>query len=139
MWAYDTASGQWAERGFWNEGVGIFTRHRAQYHTFNFGKHLVLDPTNGNVYEQSTFIFNDFGNPLRRVRRAPHVSVEQEWQFHYSMQLDVETGLANFPGTEAPTSYLMLDDGGQARNFSVAKAVLQAPLSDPSAGYHSYQ
>jgi hypothetical protein len=37
---------------------------------------------------------DDIGNPIRRLRRAPHISSEQEWIFHHQMQVDLEPGLA---------------------------------------------
>jgi hypothetical protein len=136
MWVLDTATGQWAERGFWNVGAAVFTRHRAQYHTFNFGKHLVLDPTTGNIYEQSTAFFTDFDHPLRRVRRAPHISTEQQPLLHRKLQLDVETGLDSYSFLEAPTIVPMVDALNRCRDFSMAEGgIIQAPLnpiSDPN-------
>lgn len=108
-WVYDVATGQWHERGFWNAAAGIYTAHRAQYHTFNFGKHLVGDPTTGNIYQMSIRFLTDFGNPIRRQRRAPHISQEQEKTFHYKLQLDMEVGL----GALNPSSvFLQASDGG---------------------------
>jgi hypothetical protein len=43
-WVYDTATGEWHQRGFWNAATAQFRMHRAFCHTFNFGLHLVGDP-----------------------------------------------------------------------------------------------
>lgn len=108
-WVYDVATGMWHERGFWNTQTGTFNAHRGQYHTFAFGKHLVSGPKNGIIYQMSINIFNDFGNSIRRVRRAPHISSEQEWIFHSQLQVDAETGL----GSGTPQFMLRWsDDGG---------------------------
>lgn len=109
---YDTATGLWTDWGYWNLQQGVFTRHRGQYHTFNFGKHLVLDPTTGLVYEQSSQVYTDNGNPLRRERRAPHISNEQQWMLHTQLQVDVEVGLGTVPpfqGNQPATSYYLQD------------------------------
>lgn len=122
-WVYDAAVGQWHERGYWNLIPAKFTQHRAMFHTFNFGMHLVGDPTTGNVYQMSipvsvgsTYQFvTDNGNPIRRLRRAPHISQEQEWLFHQQLQVDVETGLGPVPalqGTGITTTFYLADSTG---------------------------
>jgi len=138
-WVYDAATSMWHERGFWNEQAGVFTQSRAGFHTFNFGIHLVGDPTTGAVYQQSTTIYSDFGNPIRRLRRAPHFSNEQSRIFHSELQLDLEVGLGpTFPGSATPTIYPMVDAAGSLRSFQMGEnGVLQAPLNpagDPSTG-----
>jgi hypothetical protein len=99
----------WHERGFWNTMSGTFTQHTAQYHTFNFGKHLVGGSTNGVLYQMSIAFTDDFGNVIRRVRRAPHISNEQEWIFHQQLQVDFEVGLGSFPNPSAGPSYILQD------------------------------
>ena len=112
-WVYDVATGQWAERGFWNVQPGRFNRHRAAFHTFNFGMHLVGDPTVGAVYQMDITILNDFGNPIRRVRRAPHISKEQKRIPHASLQVDVEVGIGpNLQGNLPATFFYVTDANG---------------------------
>jgi hypothetical protein len=139
MWVYDAATSQWHERGYWNEVTGKFTLHRAQFHTFNFGQHLVGDPTTGSVYQMAipqlvgtTYQFvTDFNNPIRRLRRAPHISQEQEWIFHHQLQVDVETGVGPVPplqGTGTPTIFYLADANGvvwavQVNDLGVLQAI----------------
>jgi hypothetical protein len=136
-WDYDAATGMWTQLGFWNAQAGIFTRHRGQYHLFLFGMHLVGDPTVGDVYQQSITIYSDFGSAIRRVRRAPHISNEQTFIFHHSLQVDVETGLHTFAdkdnhGSAAPTIISILDAGGGVRSFGIGEnGIIQAP-SNPA-------
>lgn len=129
-WCYDIATGTWFQKGFWNGQRGGFTMHRAFCHTFNFGRHLVGDPTTGAVYQQSMTLLNDFGNRILRVRRTPHVAKEQYRISHYEMQVDVETGLGpQFQGKDIPTIIPMLDVSGACRNLQVAEnGILSAPL-----------
>lgn len=129
-WLYDVATGTWSQRGFWNVVPGIFTMHRAFCHTFAFGMHLVGDPTTGAVYQQATNIFSDFGNPIRRIRRTPHVAKEAARIFHQELQIDVETGIGpTFQGTAIPTRIPVLDANGILRQVQIDEnGVLQAPL-----------
>jgi len=132
MWLYDAMTGMWHQRGFWVESVGQFRAAHYQNHMFAFGKHLVGDWQSGNVYQMSIPVaagtgwdfVTDAGNPIRRVRRAPHVSKEQKKQFHVELQIYVETGLGPIPplldGNNNPRDpQLMLswsDDGGHVFN-----------------------
>lgn len=139
-WVYDCATQAWHERGFWSVGGGNgkFLQDRAGFHTFNFGLHLVGDPTTGAVYQQSTNILSDFGNPIRRVRTAPHLSNEQVRTFYSELQLDIENGLATFPGTDVSTVIPVLDAAGVLRNFLIEEGgILAAPVTpggDPTNG-----
>ena len=130
-WCYDIATGQWLQKGFWNSQTAAFTMHRAFCHTYNFGMHLVGDPTTGAVYQQSSSIFSDFGNPIRRVRRAPHVAKEESRIFHYELQVSLETGLGpQFQGSAVPTIIPMLDANGALRSLQMGEnGILQPPLN----------
>jgi hypothetical protein len=136
-WVYDCATQTWGQRGFWNAQAGVYTQSRAGFHTFNFGMHLVGDPTTGAVYQQAASIFSDFGNVIRRVRTAPHISKEQGRVFYSRLQVDVETGIGpTFQGATVPTVFPILDAAGALRNFQMGEnGILQAPLNpagDPS-------
>jgi hypothetical protein len=136
-WIFDAITGLWHERGYWNQQGGVFTQTRAGFHTFNFGIHLVGDPTTGLVYQQSIAIYSDNGNPIRRLRRSPHTSNEQSRIFHTELQVDVEVGLGpSSPGKATPVNFPMLDAAGNLRQLKMGEnGILQAPLfptGDPS-------
>lgn len=82
-WVYDVATQLWHERS----GALIS-------HSFAFGKHLVGDAKLGILYEMSIDFLDNDGTPLRRVRRAPHISAENNWIFHHELRIDMEVGLA---------------------------------------------
>jgi hypothetical protein len=115
-WAYDTATGMWHERAYWNISTGLFSAHKSANHAFAFSKHLIGDPGSGNIYQQSIPIASgsawkfadDFGNPIKRIRRAPHVGLEFKRMFYSELHVDVETGL----GPQPP----LLDGAGNARD-----------------------
>lgn len=96
-WVFDAATNMWHERDHWMPATGTSSAHLSQGHTFNFGTHLISDWNSGAIYAQSINTFADNGGPIRRVRRAPHISTEQQWIFHHYMQVDVETGLGPQP------------------------------------------
>lgn len=129
----DVSNGSWHRRGYWSvvQGNGTFTQSRSGFHTFNFDAHIVLDPTNGNVYQQSINFVSDAGNPIRRVRRFPHISNEQAWQFHTRLWLDVEVGLGpTLQGSLPPTTYQLVDAGGAVRTVQISETgIIEAPVN----------
>lgn len=91
-WVYDVASGEWHERTWLNPATGQPEGHLAISHTFAFGRHLVGDRRNGNIYQMNIGFVDDDGYPIQRLRRAPHISTEQYRIRHHQLQIDVEAG-----------------------------------------------
>ncbi len=110
-WVYDVATQQWHERGYWNAGTGSYWASLAGTHTFAFNQHLVGDWQSGNIYSMSIYNYQDNGEPIRRMRRAPHISTEQTRIFHDFMQIDVEAGDGPIPP--------LLDGAGNPRGPQV--------------------
>ena len=111
-WVYDVATQMWHQREFWNSATGQNTAHRSCSHAYCFGQHLVGDWASGNVYQMSITQTMDFGNLIKRIRRAPHISNENEWMFYQSLQIDMEVGLTPsqlLPGQAPPTYYVLAD------------------------------
>lgn len=134
-WVYDAAMGMWHERAFWDAATGVFTAHRSQCHTFNFGKHLVGDWASGNIYNMSPTLYTDFGNPLRSLRRSPYISTEDKWTYFSQLQIDIEAGVGPQPplldgqgNPRAPQVMLSWFDGGSRKQSN------EYPLSFGMAG-----
>lgn len=110
-WVFDAATGMWHERAFWNSAAAIYQVWRARYHQYIFGKHIVGDPASPNLYSMSVSTFQDFGNAIRRYRRAPPIATEGEWIFHHRLRLLLEVGM----GPQPP----LLDGAGNPRGPQV--------------------
>ena len=117
-WDYDAATGLWHERAFLNSD-GTFSAHRSWNHAFvqQTNQHLVGDWNSNVIYQMAIPSSNgsagwnfatDFGNPIQRLRRSPHINLEKEWVFHHEMQVDLEAGLGPIPP--------LLDGSGNARD-----------------------
>lgn len=104
-WVYDVATGVWHERGFWNSNTGVYQAALPQCHTYNFGFHLVGDRASGSIYKMGLPIVQgggwnfvtDNNKPIRRLRRAPYISKEEQWMFYNYFQLDMSTGVGPQP------------------------------------------
>ncbi len=112
-WVYDCATNLWHQRGSWNTAKSQFDQHKAKFHCYAWGKHLVGggDDT-GIVYEQSVSYQDDAGQPLRWVRRAPHIADAAGKNVYYSnLFLDFQVGV----GTDA-----LLNPDGTPKNPTVS-------------------
>lgn len=94
---------------------------------FAFGKHLVGDNQSGNIYQMSISLFDNFGNLIHRVRRAPHISTEMEWAVHNELWIDMETGI----GPQPP----LLDGSGNARD-PIASLRWSSDMGRTWSNYH---
>lgn len=114
-WCFDTSTNLWHERVYTNQGQ--FERHRANSHIFAFGKHLVGDYANGNVYVLSGDIYSDYGDAITRRRISPHITSELKRIFYHSFQLDMETGVGLDGiqlGTDPQVMLRFSNDGGHS-------------------------
>lgn len=112
-WCYDTNSGQWHERA--SLVRGSLRRHQADCHAFAYQTNVVGDYESGNIYALDPLTLSDNGNPIQRVRAAPHLTDGLMRVFHSSFQLDMEVGVG-LDGTQQGTNPQAIlqwsDDGG---------------------------
>lgn len=112
--AYDTASGKWHERGFWNNTTGSFQRHRSTYHAFGFGNNYVGFNGDNNLYKLSTSYFLDNTDYIRRLRTSAHQNFENKNVRYDRLELEFERGTALITGqgSDPRVFYRYADDGG---------------------------
>lgn len=110
-WRYDIVTGTWSEVFFLVNGAEYM--HKAWVHMHAFGKHLVGDPNSGNIYELNDTFLTDDGNPIRRVRRGPHIANEGSRITFNKLQIDAEMGLATINGNAPQGCLRWSDDGGK--------------------------
>jgi hypothetical protein len=88
---FDVATNLWHERAYLNNGE--FEQHLMGGVMFAFGKHLVGDRRNGNVYEFSQDIFSDNGDPIRRDRIFTHLNNENQLTRYNKLEILLENGV----------------------------------------------
>lgn len=118
---YDLATGLWQQWGEWNPGTASYDPLAQWCHCYGFGKHLVGDRVTGNVYEQSVAIGDDNGTPIRRVRTAPHITTEDQWNFGHEITIAVEAGLATIADPNPTLDISWSKDKGHT--FSTPRSV----------------
>jgi hypothetical protein len=114
-WVYDAKTELWHKRGHLH--LGQLNRHRASCHAFAFGKHIIGDYENGNLYELGNDIYSDNGAPILRRRRSPHISAAGKNIFYDRFELDLETGVGldgTQHGTDPKVVLRFSDDNGHS-------------------------
>ena len=114
-WVWDLATGQWSEQQSINDG--IVGRHRGQCHCYFQGKHLIGDFENGNVYVYDYDNYTDNGQPIPRMRQAPHLVDNLNNIFYKMFTIDYTPGVGTITGpSNAINPQVILevsDDGGE--------------------------
>lgn len=90
-WVYDLTCGLWHQWA-WSDVNGLFHRHRANFIVTAYGKTIVGDWENGQIYLLATGTWTDNGLPIVRVRGWQHL-VQDNKRVSYSQFIaDLEVG-----------------------------------------------
>lgn len=113
-WALDINEGKMAQRGFWDTSIGQYKAALGRFHMFAFGKHLVGSYLDGSVYEQNLNFATDAGNPIRWLRRFPHVYKQNVRLFYRQFIVDMQVGDAPATGQGSDPQIVLRwsNDGG---------------------------
>lgn len=115
-WAYDQNSQTWTQRGTWDPVADRYAAWRPRWHAYAYGVHRMLDSQTGTVWHMDSTLPNDAnGNPVRRLRRAPGIEVQNARIYYSAFELDLEPGLglANGQGSNPQVMMRMSNDGGK--------------------------
>lgn len=113
---YDIKTQQWHERSF-NDN-GDLSPHLGQCVTYAFGKTLVGDRRNGNIYSMSLSNYSDNGSEIVSERIYTHLSDKNQRIRYNSLEIGLETGVGNLTGDgQNPLISMQLSKNG-ARTWS---------------------
>jgi hypothetical protein len=121
-WVFDFTAAQvnpsiaWHQRASYDPNAGLFHRHRSNCF-MDFGDiRLVGDYQSGQIHQMSRQFYTDAGNPIRRVRRTPHMWLKATRERMFFSQLQVEftpgVGLQVGQGSNPQVMMRYSDDGG---------------------------
>lgn len=114
-WCYDATSPGWSQRGVWNPVRGDYDLWSPRFHTFAFGKHLVIERTTGKVWNMNIASSLEIsGAGIRRVRRAPAFTKEHQRTpiDQFELLMDVGLGLQTGQGSDPQVMLRVSADGG---------------------------
>ena len=105
-WVYDLASQAWHK--WLSFADGNFHRHRTSCGT-NFAGNIVAgDYQRGLLYQLSNTVYTEADAPIRRLRRAPHLTTDLQRQYfdEFQIQFQPGVGLAGIDPTDQPQNLL---------------------------------
>lgn len=116
-WVYDFTTQLWHERAYLDNG-GFFDQHLASCSMYIFGKQLVGDRINGNIYQLSLDAYDDAGNALVSRRVYTHIADMSDQIRYNQLQIAMEVGVGTQVGQGvAPVITLRVSKDG-ARTWS---------------------
>jgi hypothetical protein len=112
-WVYDSTTKLWFK---WMslDPLNNFQRNRGNCATFFNTYNLVGDYQNGNIYIVDTEVFTEGGNPIRRLRRTPHLVSDFQREYFDELQIQFQPGVGTSTGQgQNPQAMLRWsNDGG---------------------------
>jgi hypothetical protein len=126
---YDSATQLWHERSAYTGSPYEIGRHVSNcYVNFN-GLDLVGDYQSGNVYQMSSSVYEDNGQPLVSMRVSPHIFDKKHLDnvFISRLQIDMETGVGDPTTNFNPAASLAKSrDGGNSFGPEAEASIGQA-------------
>jgi hypothetical protein len=112
-WAYDNTTGLW-HKWLYRNNQNQFERHRGNCCAFFNQQVLVGDYENGKIYQVAREFYTDDGQPIRRIRRAPHITSDLQRQYFHELQIQFQpgVGLSNGQGKDPQAMLRWSNDGG---------------------------
>ncbi len=98
-WVYDLTTHLWHERGTWTgafdaNGFPTFNMQLQQFHAVvaftATEQHYVGGNASGKIYIQSEAYLDEAGTDMYTLRRAPHMTQENDWRFYPRFELDCD-------------------------------------------------
>jgi hypothetical protein len=116
-WVFDTTTEQWHERASFDDTSGLFHRNRSNCFMNFQNLRIVGDNQNGFLQQMSREFFDDAGEPLVALRRAPHLWSRENRKrlFHAKVQIEFRpgVGLQVGQGSNPQAMLRWSNDGGE--------------------------
>lgn len=119
-WCFDIATAAWHERESYEKG-----RWRANGFVNAFGKNLVGDFENGNIYELSLDVFTENGDHLIR-KAVSNIITNQSNRFivdEFLLDIEAGVGLISGQGSDPIITLRFSDDGGKTWSYEKNKSI----------------
>ena len=112
-WCYDIATQMW-HKWLYTNNLGQYERCRGNCAAVFQGNVLVGDYSNGKIYKLERNIYTDDGQNVKRLRRAPHLTVDLQRQYFEELQLQFQpgVGLSTGQGEDPQAMLRWSSDGG---------------------------
>ena len=109
-WVYDLASQAWHK--WLSFSNGEFHRHRSNCGVNFAGNIFIGDFENGMLYKLSNTVYTNNGEPIRRLRRAPHLTTDLQRQYFDEFQIQFQPGVGLAGNNPADPLEALLTESG---------------------------
>lgn len=117
-WTFDVESRSWAERGQWKSADKAYDVWAPRVHIDDGTKHLVGDRTSGYLWVMDSQYATDVdGAGIRRLRRAPALTVEHQRVPFDQFELLMDVGLGTPTGQGADPKVMLRVSQNNGRTF----------------------
>lgn len=111
---FDQATGEWAQWA-WTDDNGVLNRDRCAFYASAYNKVFGQDWETGEVYEISSEVYDDAGDPVSYIRGFPVIEKGLNRVTHNTLRAYMECGMESDPNAEMPVVLLFIsDDGGKS-------------------------
>ena len=112
-WCYDATTTMW-HKWLYNDNSNVYHRCRGNCAALFQGNVLVGDYANGIIYKLDKTNYTDNGQPIKRLRRAPHIVTDLQRQYFDELQIQFQpgVGLSTGQGNNPQAMLRWSDDGG---------------------------
>lgn len=110
-WVFDLATGFWHKWLYCNN-QNQYERHRGNCMASFQNMILIGDYANGIIYKLDTENYTDNGQPIRRLRRCPHIVSDLQRQYFAELQLQFQPGVGLPDGLVPEAMLRWSNDGG---------------------------
>jgi len=112
-WCYDATTLMW-HKWLYNDNSNVYHRCRGNCAALFQGNVLVGDYSNGIIYKLDRNNYTDNGQPIKRLRRAPHIVTDLQRQYFDELQIQFQpgVGLSTGQGNDPQAMLRWSDDGG---------------------------
>ena len=112
-WCYDATTTMW-HKWLYNDNSNVYHRCRGNCAALFQGNVLVGDYANGIIYKLDRNNYTDNGQPIKRLRRAPHIVTDLQRQYFDELQIQFQpgVGLSTGQGNDPQAMLRWSDDGG---------------------------
>lgn len=104
---WDVRESQWHERDYFNQTTGFGTRWRARGVCVADNAIIVGDYQTATIYTLDLDTFTDNGNTIRRLRRAPYLSSDNQWIFLDQIEMGIQWGVGTQTGQGADPQLML--------------------------------
>ena len=117
-WGWDARESQWHQRLEFDTTLGLYHRWRARGCCAVGQQIIVGDYQNGNIYQLDLETFTDNGATIKRLRRAPYLSGENQWLFLDQVEVGIQSGVGLVSGQGSDPQLMLRTSGDSGHTWN---------------------